>query len=108
MILPEQPTGEGKSGPDLYIASIGKAGLKKGAQLCKNLRRKGNFVIMDFEGKSLQAQMRMANREGAHFVLFMGDDEIREGQYTLRNMRTGEQKTIQDKDIERFKEAFDA
>jgi histidyl-tRNA synthetase len=108
MILPEQLAEESKSGPDLFIASIGEAGLKKGAQLCKNLRRKGIFVIMDFEGKSLQAQMRKANRESAHFVLFMGDDEIKRGQYTLRNMHSGEQKTIQDNEIERFREAFDA
>ncbi len=108
MILPPKLTEESESGPDLYIASIGEAALKKGAQLCKILRRKGIFVIMDFEGKSLQAQMRKANREGAQFVLFMGDDEMRTGQYTLRNMSTGEQKTIPNKEIEHFKEAFDA
>ena len=64
--------------------------------------------LLDFEGKSLQAQMRKANREGAHFVLFIGDEEMKSGQYTLRNMSTGEQKTIKENEFERFRETFDA
>ncbi len=107
MILPERLVDEDKSGPELYIISLGERGLKKGAQLCKKLRRKGIFVIMDYEGKSLQAQMRKANREGAHFALFIGDEEIKSGQYTLRNMSTGEQKTIKENECERFRETFD-
>ncbi len=106
MLLPEQSSQEEKVGPDLFIASIGDSGLKKGIQICKSLRKKGIFVILDSEGKSLHTQMRTAHREGAKFVLFIGADELKKGLYKLRNMQSGSQKEISEKEIECFQEIF--
>lgn len=106
MLLPDKGFQDEKARPELFIAPIGDSGLKKGVQLCKLLRRKGVYVLIDSEKKSLHAQMRKANREGAQFVLFVGSDEIKKGQYKLRNMKSGDQKEISEKDIQHFQEMF--
>ena len=49
---------------------------------------------MEFEDKSLKSQMKQADRVGAHHVLIVGDNEIKEGSVILRNMKTKDQVSI--------------
>jgi histidyl-tRNA synthetase len=49
---------------------------------------------MDFQNKSLKAQMRQANKKNAKFVAILGEDELAKGTIMLRNMATGEQREI--------------
>ncbi len=49
---------------------------------------------MDLEGRSLKSQMKQADKSGAQWVLIVGDEELRNGQGLLRNMRTQEQQLV--------------
>jgi len=46
---------------------------------------------MDFEARSLRAQIKRADRMQARVTLIIGDDELAKGEVTLRHMASGEQ-----------------
>jgi histidyl-tRNA synthetase len=48
---------------------------------------------MDYAGKSMKAQMRLAGRLGARYALILGDDEIAESAVTLKDMDEGGEQT---------------
>ena len=63
------------------------------------MRRAGFKVDYDFQGRSMQAQMKAANRVQAKYVLIFGEDEVARGQVVLRNMANSEQNEIAISDI---------
>ncbi|MDP3791995.1 MAG: histidine--tRNA ligase [Candidatus Omnitrophota bacterium] len=79
---------------NVFIATIGEAAHSKAFELLNDLRKDGVSCDMDFEGKSLKAQMRAADGAGAKFVLIVGEDEIAKGEAALRNMNTKEQTAV--------------
>ena len=58
------------------------------------LRRKGKKVELSFRGGGLRKQLELANRMGASFAVIIGEDELREGKITLKDMRTGVQRRL--------------
>ena len=76
---------------DLYIVTMGEDA--RGAVFgdLSALRRAGLAADTDYEGRSLKAQMRTANKLGARFVTVVGGDELASGTLTLKEMATGEQ-----------------
>ena len=61
--------------------------------LARDLRREGIAVELATDGK-LKRAMELANKLGARYTLIVGDNEIAAGEYALKNMRTGEQRTV--------------
>jgi histidyl-tRNA synthetase len=45
-------------------------------------------------GRNLKKQMSYANDIEADYVLFVGEKEINEGKFGLKDMKTGEQKSL--------------
>lgn len=87
----------------VYIATMGERAKKKGFELTDLLRRdtweKKVSFDMDYENKSLKAQMREANRLGAKLALIIGDDEVSKGEALLRDMVTKEQQGVKFDDV---------
>ena len=54
---------------------------------------------MDHQGRSLKAQMKVADRLGASFVVLVGPDEVAAGQVTLRDMATKEEQRVDLEDV---------
>ena len=80
--------------PQLFIIALGQEAMRSCHQLAHALRRGDLRVAMDLEGRSLKSQMKQADRSGAGWVLIVGDNELRDGQGVLRNMRTQEQQPV--------------
>lgn len=55
------------------------------------LRLAGAKVAVDTSGRKLDAQLRSAVKSGVPFVLFIGEDELKKGEYKLRNLQTGKE-----------------
>lgn len=72
--------------PDVYIATLGDEAVKKGSLLCSQLRQKGLVCEQELLGRSLKAQMREAGRLNARYVALIGEDEIKKGAVTLKDM----------------------
>ncbi|MFN7170144.1 MAG: histidine--tRNA ligase [Candidatus Omnitrophota bacterium] len=77
--------------PEVFLITLGEEAGRVGFLLLENLRRKGISMDMDYTDKSLKAKMRRADRIKAKFVLIIGEEEIKRGEYLLRTMATGEQ-----------------
>lgn len=81
-------------GPSLFIAALGEGLQREAFGLSYKLNREGVRTLIDYEGRSLKAQMRRADKLGARYVLIIGEDEQRRGQVILRDMEEKKQEEI--------------
>src|ERR1051326_6023378 len=81
------------TGPDLYIAPLGENAIRHAGMLARELRRNGRSIEVGTDVK-LKKSMELANKINAREVLIIGDDEIASGLYTLKNMATGQQRSV--------------
>ncbi len=81
-------------GCKVFVAAWGEAARDAAIPLLYELRRAGGTAEMDYVGRSLKAQMREANRQGARFALILGEDELAQNVVTLRDLQTHEQRTV--------------
>lgn len=58
------------------------------------LRDEGIKSEMDYELKSVKSQMRRANKLGFKYAAFMGENEIKKGIVTLKDLQTGDQTEV--------------
>ena len=78
----------------LFAISIGDAARQKSFELVSVLRAAHIGCLLDLNSRSMKAQMREANKEGAQFVYIIGESELAEGAGILKNMQSGEQAKI--------------
>jgi histidyl-tRNA synthetase len=83
----------------IYLITLGDEARRKGAELLAQLRSNKIICDADYEGKSLKGAMRKANDLAAKYVLILGDDEIKKGTVTLKDMQSSVQKDIRLSDI---------
>lgn len=77
-----------------FIATNEGQGAKIGLKLATEMRQMGLGVIQGAWTRSLRGQMRNANSLGAAVVVIIGEDEIKLGRLTVRDMTTGDQESI--------------
>jgi histidyl-tRNA synthetase len=63
--------------------------------VAQSLREKGFVVEFDLQGRNFSNQMKYANSIGARNVLILGEREMAEGKVTVKDMESGEQKTVE-------------
>ncbi len=81
---------EDNQAPDLYIVSFDGESDIKASSLINDMRKSGIKCDKDLCGRSFNAQMKYANKINAKYLLVLGEDEIKTGNYQLKNMITGE------------------
>lgn len=70
-----------------YIVSVDSSLRGKAFEILGGLRRSGISADMDYEGRSLKAQFRQADRLGARCAVIAGLEEMSRGVVKLRDMR---------------------
>jgi len=80
--------------PDVFIAYLGHEAKIQAMKIAAELRKAELATIMATGDKSLKGQMRQANSLGSTNVLILGEQESRNRNVILRDMRNGEQQTI--------------
>jgi len=80
--------------PDAFIAYVEEEAKIEAMKIASELRKAGIAVIMATGDKSLRGQMRQANSLDITYALILGKQEIARRNVMLRDMRSGEQKTI--------------
>ena len=90
-ILPEEKLQSLEQRPDIYLVSLGEEAQKLAFAIAHQLRGVGLYVEREIEGASMKSQMRKANKLASRFTLIIGENEIKNRQYVLKNMDGGEQ-----------------
>ncbi len=80
--------------PEVFVATLGERAREWAVVAVRDLRSRGVSADMDYQVRSLKAQMRAAGKLGARKVAIVGDDEMDRGIATLRNMETGTQSEV--------------
>lgn len=75
----------------IYIAPQGES--EKALQIVTELRKNGISADTDIVGRSLKAQMKYADKTGYTYVAVLGENEVKNGSFEVKNLKTGE-KTI--------------
>jgi len=78
---------------DLFAIPMGDAALSHLGLIARDLRRAGISVEVMDSGK-VKRGMELANKLNARFVLILGENEMRDQKYALKNMATGEQTEV--------------
>ena len=79
---------------DVYIAPLGSDTSELAFRLTEQLRALGVRADTDLIGRSLKAQMKYADKQGARYTLVIGGDEAANGVATLKSMTGGENVTV--------------
>lgn len=79
---------------DVYIACHGDQARAWAVKTAQELRAAGVSVLYDTVGRSVKAQMKEANREGARWTIVVGDSELEKGEFVLRNMAASEEQLL--------------
>jgi len=83
----------------VYIISLGEAAKRQGLKLLDDLRKAGIASDTDYEDKSLKGALRRANDLSARLVLIIGEDELKKGVVTLKDMVSGEQQEVKQDEL---------
>ncbi len=84
--------------PQVWVVAVTDG--TEGLRLVEELRQSGIRADRSFDGRSMKAQMKAANRSGAEIALIIGDDEVASGTVSVRTMRgDGQQESAQRAEI---------
>jgi histidyl-tRNA synthetase len=77
----------GAPAPQVFVVDL--TGGEEGRDLAEELRRGGLAAVRAFDGRSLRAQLRMADRSGARWAVVVGAAEKERGTVQLKDLRGG-------------------
>ncbi len=87
---------------DVYLVAAGEGASSAKIRLAERLRSEvaGIRVECNCEGTGFRSQMKKADRSGARYALILGEDEVRNGEVGVKDLReAGSQVTVPDAEI---------
>jgi histidyl-tRNA synthetase len=82
---------------DVFV--IDTTGGREALELTHELRRSGMAADRAFDGRSMKAQFRAADRSGARLALVVGERERADATVTVRDLGEGDQETVPRSDV---------
>ncbi|MDR2938469.1 MAG: histidine--tRNA ligase [Prevotellaceae bacterium] len=82
-------------GTQVMFVNLGKQEELASIKLALQLRQKGVAVEVFPENKKLPKQFDYANKRDTPYVAIIGESELQQGTVALKNMKTGEQNSLQ-------------
>ena len=71
---------------DVYIIPVGDNSLAGADSLAQTLRSEGVRAELDITGRKIDKQLKAALKKGIPFAVFVGENEISTGTYTVKNL----------------------
>jgi histidyl-tRNA synthetase len=96
LILSLQESGKGAApqGRDIYIAWMGKRAYATAIRAAKDLRNAGFRVELPPTELKFGKALERASKLGSRFALILGDNEVVDGQWTLKTLADGSQQKL--------------
>lgn len=89
--------------PQVLVTVFTKETLRESLQLAEELRNHGIptclYIPQTEKDYDLHKQLKFADRKGIPHVLLLGSNEIKDKQVTVKNLTSGEQKTVDQKSL---------
>ncbi|RUM88057.1 MAG: histidine--tRNA ligase [Thermovibrio sp.] len=79
----------------VFIVTRGEEAYRRGLEVLSFLREKGVRSEIDHRRGSFKSQMKAADRSGARYALIIGEEEVSEDFFSLRDLETGKQERIE-------------
>jgi histidyl-tRNA synthetase len=80
--------------PRMYVVPLGEAAQERVLELARAWVREGVALEVEVLGRSLKAALKRADREGFRVVAMVGEDELRSGTVSVRDLTTGSQTAL--------------
>lgn len=90
----QQAKPEAAAGLEVFVGTLEPEARMSALKLLIQLRNLGLAADMDYLGRSLKAQMKVAGKAGVPLVVIIGGDELTRGAVTVRDMKRGRQEEV--------------
>lgn len=77
-----------------FIVNLGDSAIEKTIEILNFLRKNNIKADFDIEKTSLKAQMKLADKLNSTYTIIIGEDEMKNNEFTIRNMLNGSQQSI--------------
>ncbi len=84
---------------EVYLVAIGDSGLKELINLAQQIRSSGFSCEFPLKITNVGKQLKGANAARCLFTIFVGGDEAKEGKFRCKNMSSGTEELIDQKEI---------
>lgn len=79
--------------PDAYVVAVGD-NMASALRVAEKLRAAGLVAETDVTVRKLDKQIKAADKKGATYVVFVGDDEVANNAYKVKNIKTGDEQIL--------------
>ncbi|MCS3431979.1 histidine--tRNA ligase [Klebsiella sp. BIGb0407] len=96
------PEFKAESVVDIYLVSSGQGTQVSAMLLAEKLREKLPSLkfMTNYGGGNFKKQFARADKWGARVALVLGEDEVSKGEVVVKDLRTGEQQTVLQQDVD--------
>ena len=84
---------------DLYICTFGVEYQEYANELAQKLRESGINVAINLTTKKVGDQIKAADKQKIPNIICIGDDEMKSGEFKLKNLKTGEEKIVSEQGL---------
>ena len=91
---PSTAPADGLKRQGVYLAVAQSELIGQGFRQVQRLREQGVQALMDYDGKSLKAQLREADKAGCQYVAILGEAELKQGTITLKDLDGKSQESV--------------
>jgi histidyl-tRNA synthetase len=83
-----------ESSADVFLIPVGQEAITKVVGLAGEIRTSGISADIAYDGRSIKAAMKSADRSGAKFAVIIGEDEIANSSAVIKNLVDGSQEHL--------------
>jgi histidyl-tRNA synthetase len=80
--------------PLALLIPLGDAALRELLPVARGVRARGIGLELGYGTRKLRSELERANRLGVSYAVIVGDDELTRREATIREMKTGHQRTV--------------
>ena len=101
LVLALQQAEAGKAAPplDAFIVWLGERAYARARALARHLRDAGASVEIPYEEMKIKKALGRADQLKARYAVIIGEDELKAGVYTFRDMHSGDQRSLSEPDL---------
>ena len=89
----------GKDQLDVFMVWLGASALRAARMLARRLREQGISTELLYEETKLKKALGLADKSSARYAVLIGEDELAQNKFTLRDMRSGQQRAMSESEL---------